>query len=280
MLCNSCKNKTSTERCSAKALKNLSFCGKHAKSKNPRLWSAVNSTGDSAIKIQKIWRGWIVRYILRLAGPGVLKRSLCHNTEDVVTSEEKVHPFDYFAFHEDSKIFWFDIRSLFQISIAKLQPENPYTRCPLTLDTRKRLKEAIYYRESRLLPLFHDPLYLADMDKIFEMRWMRVSQMLEESLFIDINPMFFIALNRTQLWEFTALLRDKLLLWAKEHKNVNSRRNIYYLWIHTCWRRQTMEIADTKQVCRYLGACLLKILKDCKSPYDVAFKILSARHSL
>lgn len=280
MLCGSCKNKTSNERCGSPALKNLTFCGKHAKSKNPRLWSVVNSADDSAVKIQKIWRGWIVRYLLDMAGPGVLKRSLCHNTEDVITSDEKVHPLNYFAFHEDDKIFWFDIKSIFQISLAKLQPENPYTRQKLSLETRKRLKEAIYYRESRRLPLFHDPLYLNDADKVFEMRWMRISQMLEESLFIDINPMFFIALNRTQLWEFTAILRDKLLLWAKEHRNVNSRRNIYYLWVHTCWRRQTLEVADTKKVCQYLGACLLKIMKDAKQPHDLCFKILSARHSL
>jgi hypothetical protein len=258
----------------------MSFCGKHAKTKNPRIWSVVNSAGDSAVKIQKIWRGWIVRYMIDLAGPGVLKRSLCHNTEDVATSEEKVHPFNYFAFHEDDKVFWFDIRSLYQISLSKLQPENPYTRCPLTMDTRKRLKECIYYRECRRLPIFHDALYLTDMDKVFEMRWMMIGQMLEESLFIDINPMFFVALNRTQLWEFTALLRDSLLIWAKEHKNVHSRRNIYYVWIHTCWRRQTLEAASPKQVCHYLGGALLKILKDSKQPHDLCFKILSARYSL
>jgi hypothetical protein len=215
-----------------------------------------------------------------LAGPGVLKRSVCHNTEDLVTLEEKIHPAHYFAFEEEGKIFWFDIRSLFQITLAKLQPENPYTRCRLTLDTRKRLKEAIYYREGRLLPMFHDPLYLKDIDKVFEMRWMLISQMLEEHLFIDVNPMFFIALNRTQLWEFTAILRESLLVWAKEHKSIHSRRNIYYVWIHTSWRRQSMEIASTKQVCYYLGGALLKILKDTKAPGDICFKILGARHSL
>lgn len=282
MLCGSCKNKTSNERCSSKALKNLQFCGKHAKSKNPRLWADVNPVGQSAIKIQKVWRGWIVRYMLDMAGPGVLNRKVCHNEEDVITfvERDKIHPLDYFAFFEDEKIFCFDIRSIFQISLAKLQPENPYTRCQLSLETRKRMKEVIYYRESRLLHLFHDPLYLTDSDKVFEMRWMRISQMLEESLFIDINPMFFVALNRTQLWEFTAILRDKLLLWAKEHKNVHSRRNIYYLWVHTCWRRQTMSVENTKEVCRYLGACLLKIMRDAKQPHDLCFKILSARHSL
>jgi hypothetical protein len=280
MLCGSCKNKTSTERCGSHALKNLQFCGKHAKSKNPRLWTEVNKVSDVVVTLQHLWRGWIAKHIIALAGPGVFKRSLCHNTEDVITSDEKIHPFNYFSFEEDGKIFCFDIRSIFQISLSKLQPENPYTRQKLSLETRKRLKEAIYYRESRRLPLFHDPLYLSDAHKVFEMRWMRISQMLEESLFIDINPMFFIALNRTQLWEFTAILRDKLLLWANEHSNINSRRNIYYLWVHTCWKRQTLEVADTKKVCYYLGACLLRILRDAKQPHDLCFKILSARHSL
>jgi hypothetical protein len=280
MLCSSCKNKTSMERCRSPSLKNLSFCGKHAKTKTPRLWAVINSGSDKAIKIQKIWRGWIVRHILALAGPGVLKRSVCHNTEDLVTLEEKVYPCDYFAFEEDGKIFWFDIRSLFQMSIDKLQPENPYTRSKLTLETRKRLKEAIYYRESRNLLLFHDPLYLTDINKLFEMRWMMISQMLEEHLFVDINPMFFVSLNRTQLWEFTAMLRNSILLWAREHKNVNSRRNIYYVWISTCWKRQTLEIATSKQVCHYLGGTLLKILKDMKQPHDLCFKLLSARYSL
>jgi len=280
MLCNSCKNKTSAERCGSPALKNMTFCGKHAKTKNPRIWSVVNPVGDSAVKIQKIWRGWVVRHILALAGPGVLNRSVRNNTEDVITAEEKVHPFNYFAFEEDGKVYWFDVRSIIQISISKLQPENPYTRCPLTLDTRKRLKEAIYYREFRLLPLFHDPLYLTDMDKVFEMRWMMISQILEEHLFIDVNPMFFVTLNRTQLWEFTALFRDSLLNWAKEHSSVHSRRNIYYVWIHTCWRRQTLEVATPKQVCHYLGGALLKILKDLKQPHDLCFKLLGARYSL
>jgi hypothetical protein len=261
-------------------LKNLQFCGKHAKSKNPRIWSLVNSAGDSAIKIQKIWRGWVVRYILDLAGPGVIKRSLCHNTEDVVTSEGKVHPFDYFGFYEDNKVFWFDIRSIYQMSISKLNPENPYTRCKLSIDTRKRLKEAIYYRELRHLPLFHDPLYLTDMDRVFEMRWMMIGQMLEEHLFMEVNPIMFTGLNRGQLWQFTALLRDSFLIWAKEHKSIHSRRNIYYVWIQNCWRRQTFEVSTAKQMCHYLGGAILKILKDSKSPHLLCFRIFGARYSL
>jgi hypothetical protein len=282
MLCSSCRNKKTDARCPSKALKNLSFCGKHAKMKNPRLWSDINdSKSRHAILIQKIWRGWVMRNMIKTAGPGVLKRSECHNEEDVITCIEKnkVHPLDYFSFKEDGKVFWFDFRSIYQISIDKSQPENPYTRRQISLFDRNRLRDCIRYREYyRKEPLFHDPGYLADPNRVLAMRWTLICQMLEESLFIDLNPMIFLALNRTQLWQFTALLRESLKLWALE--KCRSKRTVYYYWIDTCWKRQTMEVASTNQICYYLGACILKILKDCKKPYDLCFKILSARHSL
>jgi hypothetical protein len=280
MICNSCKNKTSTERCNSRALKNLQFCGKHARSKHPRIWSAVNSTADKAILIQKLWRGWIARRYMYLAGPGVLKRSICHNTEDVITMEEKVHPHDYFAFEEDGKIFWFDIKSIFQISIGTMKPQNPYTRQELSLETRKRLKENIYYREVRLLPLFYDPLYLVNADKVIGMRWTMICQMIEENVFVEVDPMYFIALSRVQFWEFTAILRESLLLWAQEHNTLHSRRTIYYIWMNSCWKRQTLEVDSTLNVANYLGRMILRMLKDSKQPYELCFKVLSALHSL
>jgi len=282
MLCKSCKNSKSTEQCSSPALKNLSFCGKHAKVSKPRLWIEVNPTGPQATLIQKIWRGWITRYRIDIAGPGVLNRKICHNEEDVVTytEREKIHPLDYFGFFEDEKVFCFDVRSIFQLSIEKLQPENPYTRQQLTLDTRKRLKDVIYRRGIRHISIFHDKMYLANEEKVFDMRWMMISQFLEEHLFMDLNPMFFTALNRTQLWEFTALLRNSLLQWAKEHSNPNSRRIMYYIWANMCWKRQTLSVESEKEVCQYVGKALLKMLMDSKKPYDICFKILSARHSL
>jgi len=264
-------------------LKNLQFCGKHARVKIPRLWSDINSTANKAIIIQKLWRGWSIRRMLQLAGPCVLKRSLLtQNEEDVVTMEEKdkVHPFDYFAIEEGDKIFWFDVRSIFRLTIDQLQPTNPYTRQPLTIDTRKRLKEYVNWRGLRNLSMFHDLTFHLDSENVIAMRWMLISQILDENLFTEVNPMFFIALNRSQLWEFTGSLRNSMLLWAKEHKSVHSRRNIYYVWINHCWKRQTLTVDTSQNVLRYLSNTILRILKDCKEPYEVCFKILSARYSL
>jgi len=237
----------------------------------------VNTT---IIKVQKLWRGWITRHLLCLAGPGVLNKSLRHNEEDLVTFESTVHPMNYFAFEEDGKVFWFDIRSIFQMSIGELQPTNPYTRSILSLDTRKRMKECIIHREFRHLSLFHDPLHLKNTERVFEMRWMMVSQMLEESLSIDVNPMFFIALNSTQLMEFTALFRIAMYNWAKEKSKICSRKNLYHFWISTLFKRQLSGELTTKQACYCLGGLLLKILKDSKNPHDLCFKILSARYNL
>jgi len=282
MLCTSCKNKTSMEQCTAKALKNLQFCGRHSKAKNPRLWHKIHATDKPAILIQKIWRGWMARYLLKLAGPGVLKRSLCHNEEDLVTCEEKTKqcPYDYFGFLEGGKVYWFDVRTIFEWSLEQLKPSNPYTKQELDLETRKRLKECCYYREVRKMPLFHDTVIHASYTKVFQTRWMLISQMLEEHLFLDFNPLYFVGLNRQQLWAFTHHLRDQLLVWAREHNGLYSRRNVYYVWITACLRRQTFEINTQMDTAKYLGGTLLKILKDCKNPYDICFKILSARHCL
>jgi len=282
MLCSACRNKTSTERCPSKALKNLLFCGKHAKSKNVRLWAEVNSVGDHATLIQKVWRGYRIRSLIRLAGPGVLCRKDCHNEEDFFTCEEreKVHPMNYFGLTESGKLYWFDIRSIFQWSVENLKPTNPYTKQDLSLDDRKRMKECVYRRELTPLPLFHDVSYTLNRDKLYAMRWIMISQFLEEQLFEEFNPMNFAVLNRTQVWTFTQLLRDQMLIYARRHKSVHSRRNMYYVWLANCFRRQTFDIATAHSVLMYLGGTILRILKDCKDPHEICFEILSARHRL
>lgn len=280
MLCTSCKNKTSNERCLSPALKNLQFCGKHAKAKNPRLWSIVNSADRHAVRIQKLWRGWIVRHILKLAGSGVLKRSVCNNEEDVVTFESNVHPFDYFSFEEDGFVYWFDSKTLLQITINNLKPSNPYTRKELSIETRKRFKEFIVHRKFRHLPLFHEPTYLRDHDKLVLMYWVTICQILEENIFIDVNPSMFLLLNQAQLWTLVGVLRHDLLLWAKEHKTPHSPRNFYYIWIHNCWKYQTYSIEPLKATLTVVGKTLLKILEISKHNYEVCFKIVSALHSL
>ena len=140
--CLACKNKTSTDRCNLTSIKGLAFCGIHARSKVPRIWSVVNDIDKHVTLISKVWRGYRIRRLLKLAGIGVLKRSLCHNDEELVLLEDRnsVSPLDYFSFQEGDKVWWFDIRSMIGCLNATFVPTNPYTRQPLTVDTRYRLR--------------------------------------------------------------------------------------------------------------------------------------------
>jgi hypothetical protein len=282
MLCNSCKNKSSTERCSSKALKNLQFCGKHARSKKPKLWTDTADLKLKALLIQKIWKGWNVRRILKLSGPGVLKRSVCHNDDELYTCEEKdrIHPGNYFAFEESGKVYWFDIRTIHQWCTENLKPTNPYTKEPITKESLQRLRECSLRRTTVLLPLYHNPLYSTNLEKALTCRWNTICQILTESLYEEIVPSDFFMLNRHRLWEFTFHLRASVLSWAKQHTGANSRRDGYYSMIMACWRRQTLEYNTESNILYYIGGTLLKILNDCKEPHEFCFQILSARHRL
>jgi hypothetical protein len=37
------------------------LCGKHVKSKYPRLWNVVNNIDKNVILISKIWKGYFIR---------------------------------------------------------------------------------------------------------------------------------------------------------------------------------------------------------------------------
>jgi len=278
MLCNSVKNKSSIDRCTSKALKNLQFCGKHAKMKKPKLWSEEKA--NSIVLIQKRWRGYRIRNRMKLQGPGILKRSLCHNDDDLVTCEnrDEVHPGNYFSFDEDGKIFWFDIRSIYAWSLEHLRPTNPYTRQPLSIEIRKRLKQVIILREAVGLPLFHDLKRIMDIKKVFSDRWTLIGQYLEENLFEDMNLTVLLNMNQTQFWLFSYHMYESLLLWANEKPD--SRRPVYCAWMKQCWRRQTLEMNATTNVAFYVSGTLLKILKDCREPYEVCFQIVAACHRL
>jgi hypothetical protein len=86
-LCESCKNKNSLDRCSSPALKGLLYCGKHAKVKNPRVWKIINKLDGKVTLITKIWRGYHLRKLLKLAGPGLFNKSLCVNQDELVSLE-------------------------------------------------------------------------------------------------------------------------------------------------------------------------------------------------
>ena len=130
MRCASVRKKGSDIQCPAKPLFGHTLCGRHAKCKNPILWSTTQHENiHHVIKLQSCIRGWLLRKRLALAGPGVLRRKEVSNDEDFNTmnEKEKVHPMDYFGFEEHGKIWWFEVKSIFQWTTMSFNILNPYT---------------------------------------------------------------------------------------------------------------------------------------------------------
>lgn len=247
--------------------------------RTPRMWT--DSKISAICTIQRYWRGYSVRSWLATAGPGVLKRSLCHNTEELVTLDEKtrVSPLDYFSFVETDKVYWFDIRTLAEYCVNKLTPTNPYTRQPLSIDTRQRLRKLCIRRERRKIPNVHNQILSQTYTQAAETTWITVSQILTENGFFDMSHEYFTALNRTQQYIFTVMLQQDMRAWAAEHTSPASRRHRYTYWI-TRILTEYVDGANVDRMSHVLSRVLLTILNDYPDPYPICFIIMSCLHRL
>jgi hypothetical protein len=279
--CLSCKNRGTNEQCPNKPLSGLTVCGIHARTKRPRLWTDVNGIKENALKIWRVWSGYIVRKQLKNAGDGVLKRTACHNTDELVSMDpiKDVHPFDYFGFEENGKVYGFDVRTMIDIMIRNRNPSNPYTRQPLSVDTRRRLRWLYQYRIRQKLECQYESSRLTGMDVILTSRWNQICQVLEENGFIDLTANTFLILNKTQLYIFLKFLQADLNGWVAEHIGKDSRRTKYLRWVD--YTLHKIAVTHTVQECMILATSLLRgILYDCTDPYNVCFFIMSALYRL
>jgi hypothetical protein len=271
MKCESCRNKNSDKRCSRKALKNLRFCGIHSKTKHKRVWTEIHKIDIKIIKVQALFRAWILRDTLKLCGPGVLSNKYRHNEEDLVTAD-KVHPLDYFAIRESDKIFWFDVRTIYQWCSQNLEPTNPYTKVPLTIDDRKRLRRLCARREFFNKPVYHDPLYFKNCDQVKFLLY-QIIQILNENLFAEITEPYFFELTEFQFLDFSREIK----FLAEHWKNKKNALNIYYKWLE-----YTNILLNHNFLAGFIPflVTILGILKNHKIQYEFSFIVLSARSNL
>lgn len=122
-----------------------------------RLETYFKKTKNS-ITVQKLFRGWIVRYLLRLKGPAFKNRSLCVNDSDFVTMEPLNEiKNDVFYSYKDSKgfVYGFDITSLVKMLQKKNKIENPYNREKICPGTTREIK-TLYNLSFLVYPYFKD----------------------------------------------------------------------------------------------------------------------------
>jgi hypothetical protein len=166
------------------------------------------------IKIQKVFRMFLVNKYKKLHGPAALNRKLCTNANDFITLEpiEEINFHQFFSYKDnDNFIYGFDINSLHN-SFLKSEPKNPYNRNLISHEVLKNIKNLI--RISKLLKInvnliFEDDTKNLSNEKTIELRALTVFQNID-SLGNYSNADWFLSLNRLQTIKF---MRDLMDIW-------------------------------------------------------------------
>jgi hypothetical protein len=264
MSCAAVRKKGSTEKCNLKALKGHSLCGRHARSKCPVLWADANKTlSSNIVRVQSLVRGWLVRKRLSLGGPGVLSRKHLSNDEDLETCEEssREHPFNYFAFEESGKIWWFSFPTIWKWCIRN--PTNPYTKVPLSNETRTRLRAMWHYQRRNKLPLPKGPTQYEERIRAY---WNVIQQTFEDHGFGEIHV--DIRLTKQSYSTMLRLIRDDIpVTMTDKFARERIERHI---------RAALASDAPLQLYSLQCAYTLMVILMVPKDPYELAFTVLSA----
>jgi hypothetical protein len=270
-LCASVRKKGSLDPCPCKALVGHTLCGVHAKCKVPRLWADVHRDKVRAIvRIQAWGRGWRVRRRLALAGPGVLRRAGLSNDDDLETCEtsDRQYPLDYFAFEENGKIWWFDFATLWKWAQRSTEPANPYTKVPLSTETRTRLRRmwSVRRRNREVVP--EDPRTFQDR---LAMRWTIISQAIADCGFGTLPVEPFLQLRSHDYLRIFRFLRDDVAATLPGNRHASAM-------IHRCLIT-TWTISPAQFILQGSYA-LMAILCHTENVFPLSFCLLSALHRL
>jgi hypothetical protein len=226
----------------------------------------------AAIRIQARLRGWMVRRHLALAGPGVLTRGTLANDEDLETCEEasRQSPLDYVAFSEAGKIWWFDFATLWKWVQLSVEPVNPYTKVPLTVETKQRLRRLWSLRRHHRYPVPTESSVYQDRLRV---RWTLVCQIFADNGFGVMNPEPFLELTKNDYIVILRRLRDSVQASISPHHSAQA-----LVLIHRClisaW---TLPPTQFSLQCSY---ALMAMLLHAKVEFPLAFCILSSLYDL
>jgi hypothetical protein len=216
--------------------------------------------------------------MLVLAGPGVLKRSLCNNEDELISLEPiaDVHPLMYFGFEEHGKTYGFDIRTI--VDALHRTCTNPFTRQPLSIECRKRLRAVYGYRLRRRVDNYYEHNLPRTPELLLQNRWTQVCQMIEENGFFDIHPNLFRGLSKSQLYVLLSMIYSDMQAWSSENKS-SLKRIKYLFWIKKTLKKFSRPAEN--QYYSFTTATLFCILLyDCVDSYNISFIIMSALYKL
>jgi len=182
------------------------------------------------IKVQKVFRGYLVSKYKRLHGPAIIERKMCTNSVDFVTME----PLEDINFHQfisykdtDGFMYGFDITSLHHLFLnSEDEIKNPYNRNLIPSFVFKNIRGLI--RLGRILNIkinlkFEDDTKKLSNEKAIELKAVTLFQQID-ALGNYSNSNWFLSLNRNQLIKF---IRELMDIWQyRAQIQVQTKRNI------------------------------------------------------
>lgn len=164
-------------------------------------------------KIQKAFRGFLLRNYFKLKGPGFIQRNLCVNDTDFFTFDSitELSKEQFFSYKDvDSFIYGFDLCSLY--NMLSEYDKNPYNRKTFP----KKLKQDVVkiIRLGKLLKMnvnidIEDDSDELSKEKKIELKTIDIFQTIDNNGFIT-NTQWFLSLDRHRLKRY---LRELIDIW-------------------------------------------------------------------
>ena len=207
-----------------------------------------------------------------MSGPGVLSRNNLANDEDLVTciEKERQHPFDYFSFNENGKIWWFDFNTIWKWSLRSHEPTNPYTKVPIAVDTLKRLHAGWGYRLRHRIDLPDESLIY---EERMSGRHNLLCRMFMNYGFEDIHPRMFSNFTKLDYLTIFRLLDDDARVVFREDDPIKE-----HIHRHCLRAQHLVHSVPAQQYHLFCTSSLLMMLAKPKDPYILCFTVLSAMY--
>ena len=182
------------------------------------------------IKIQKIFRGFLVKKYKSIHGPACFNRKICTNSDDFVSMDpiEEINFHQFISYKDiDGFIYGFDITSLHNLFLKSTgEIKNPYNRNQIPETLWKNIRYII--RLSKMLKIninltIDDDTKKVSNEKVIELKALSVFQIID-SLGNYSNANWFLSLNRNQLVKF---IRELIDIWNyRAQLPIQTKRNI------------------------------------------------------
>ena len=165
-----------------------------------------------AIKVQKTWRGFMIKNYNNLHGPGVFKRTKCINNSDFLSLNDikDISHNQFFSFEDSGFIYGFDAKSLHNLIIKNKTPTNPYNRKVIDNKTINNFNKFLRYGK-----LLKKNTVISLQDSTSNMSIAKRIELNAHTIFHKIDghghitdATWFLTLDRAQLIKLTRELAD------------------------------------------------------------------------